>query len=548
MKVGETLAGRYELRQRVSSGRGTLYIAHDRRADRVVAVKVFDAAHVSSDDLRRYAVQLAAAATVSHPAVVVLKGQIAVSESPPFVVGEVLQGEDLGSLCARLKTVPWARASAIARTCADALVALSATGAAHRALRPGNVWIAENGQVQVLDFGIAELGAPPARPRPDGMFVEYRAPEQLEGAPGDARSDVFSLGVMLFEMVTGVHPYSGPNAAAVSIKLLIQPAPTPSQLAPHVQLPAALAALIGRAIARRPKDRFAEIADMARELAALLPNAEPADTAAPPAGPPEVPVHQSAPQIAKSRESTPAQARGTANVPETMSHGPLMTRPESRVDSVEERTLAVPRSGRPEQKAGDRTEILPRSDQPIVERTEVLPQAERRRSTPSDKRTQAPSKREQPRQTPVDEDARTQALRRFERPSEPEDDARTQTLRPLHRPSTSATVNEEHTQALTRFDGKAPRPGDETLILPDRRTAESTETPLRVGADNLPRQIQITHSSGDARDHEEQRGSYMSSSEITPLREPRRDLRRFLLVLNLVLAALLVVGWLWLRS
>lgn len=583
VKVGETLVGRYELRQSLGSGRCTLFIAHDRRADRLVAVKVFDAARAASDDLRRYATRLTAATTVSHPAVVVPQVQIAVSESPPFVVGELLQGEDLGSLCARLKAVPWERALTIARTCAEGLAALAAaTGAAHRALRPGNVWIAATGQVQILDFGIAELGAPPVHPRPDGTFVEYRAPEQLEGAPGDARSDVFSLGVLLCEMVTGVHPFSGSSAAAVTIKLLTQPAPTLSQLAPHLQLPAPLAELIRRALARRPKDRFADAAAMVGELAALLPAAPPVETPAPAPPQPEAPARQAERQSARTIAPAAGLVHRHSVVAGSENQSPAAERvvvrsgPERDADPLADRTMAMPRGGRSGQVEAERTEVLPRSDRAnrelVVEHTELLPRAERPRPVPSGERTEVLPQ--------SDDEARTQTLRRLDRPSKTvDDDAHTQTLPRFGRPSRPPTVDEERTQTMTRLDGRAPRPGDETLTLPDRRpasestevlprgraapavdatmllpdrrqTSESTKSDSHVSGQEHPAQIQVTHASAivPQKKKGQQGHDVVTPKAASSLDDATINARRFLIALNLVLAALLLVGWLWLRG
>ena len=561
VKVGETLAGRYELRQVLSSGRCTLFIAHDRREARPVAVKVFDTAHVSPDDLRRYADRLAAGTTVSHPAVVIPRVQIAVSESPPFVVGEVLQGEDLGGLCAHLKVVPWARALEIARGCADGLVALAAaTGAAHRALRPGNVWITASGQIQILDFGIAELGAPPVRPRLNGVFVEYRAPEQLEGAPGDARSDVFSMGVLLFEMVTGAHPFSGPSAAAVAIKLLTQPPPTPSQLAPHIQLPVKLAELIVRALSRRPKDRFADAASMAGELAALLPAAASVEAAVPPAPRLETTVPASAPQSSRAPAAEPEPAlkrgpiHGLENTPPRGGRNFARSGREPDVSPIEDRTLAMPHSGRPGQVAAERTEVLPRSGQaspkPILERTERLPQVERPVPGLSGERTELQPKRSGP--TLVDDEARTQMLRRTNRPSKPvSDDAQTQALRRFDRPSPASVVDEERTQMLARTVSGARLSGEETLILPERPAAdESTENLPQPEEGERSVYTEFTHAfAGEPRHQEEQRGHNATAFEILSTRgDAISGERRFLIVLNLVLAMLLLAGWLWFRG
>ena len=116
---------------------------------------------------------------------------------------------------------------------------------------------------------MSALGTQPVPPRADGTLVEYRAPEQVEGAPGDARSDVFSLGVLLFELVGGVHPLAAPSAFKLRHRVLLQPAPRLSEHAQGVTLPRFLDDVLARALARRPEDRFAAVDELGRTLRML---------------------------------------------------------------------------------------------------------------------------------------------------------------------------------------------------------------------------------------------------------------------------------------
>lgn len=274
MKIGDTLAGRYDVRATLGAGGlGEVFVARDTRSRRDVAVKVFDLARCPAHRLAAMATLLTAASRVDHPALVLPKIQVGLSEQPPFVVSEWITGEDLAALLAREKHVPWQRALALALACAEGLaVAVKATGRPHGALKPGNIRITPSGEARVLDYGIGELGAAePLRPRSDGSFAEYRAPEQIQGAPLDARTDVFALGVLLFELLTGVHPFAGSTAHKARWKISM---PTlsvqPSELAPATPLPSQVEKLLVRAIARTPTDRFKDLTDMAHHLALVL--------------------------------------------------------------------------------------------------------------------------------------------------------------------------------------------------------------------------------------------------------------------------------------
>lgn len=258
IRGGEVLAERFELREFVGSGAvGRVFRGWDRQRRRSVALKIFDVAPVGPEELTRYTAVIADAALARHPAVVLPLDPMC-DHAPPFAAFESLAGSDLAGLCTRGVGLSWPRAVEIVSVCAEALGELHrATGFAHRALKPTNVWLTDAGETRVLDFGVAELGVKPVPARPDGLFVEYRAPEQIEGAPGDERSDVFTLGTLLLELVTGIPLFSGPSAFKAAHQALAQTSAVLNTSMSVARLPEPVERLLRKALARRPEDRYA---------------------------------------------------------------------------------------------------------------------------------------------------------------------------------------------------------------------------------------------------------------------------------------------------
>ncbi len=246
--VGSSIVGRFDLlRELGRGGFGVVYEAFDRKLHRVVALKVIRPGSRADTEKRREALQreALAAAQLSHPNIVMLFDQ-GTSEHGPFLVMEMLYGDTLQSRVAR-GALPVSEAVAVAVDVARAIAHAHDQEVLHRDLKPSNVFVAEDGSVKVLDFGLANiLGSSGMR---GGGTLSYMAPEQWRREPEDARTDVFGLGVVLFEILTGRLPYrvSGDRSEA------LDPGPTPPLALPGA--PPALSSLVERALAKDPAER-----------------------------------------------------------------------------------------------------------------------------------------------------------------------------------------------------------------------------------------------------------------------------------------------------
>jgi serine/threonine-protein kinase len=217
--VRRTLAGRYELAEVIGrGGMGTVYRAVDLVLGRSVAVKMLPGLLADQDptSVARFEREARAAAALNHPAVVAVYDTGA-DETARFIVMELVSGRSLEAVLRDGGPLDPDRAAGIAARVADALAAAHAAGIVHRDIKPANVMVAEDGSVKVLDFGIARAMDATTLTQTASVLgtAAYMAPEQAVGKPADERSDIYSLGCVLYALLAGHPPFTGDGAAAI---------------------------------------------------------------------------------------------------------------------------------------------------------------------------------------------------------------------------------------------------------------------------------------------------------------------------------------------
>jgi eukaryotic-like serine/threonine-protein kinase len=274
--VGLVLEGRYRLEEHLArGGMSTVYAATDLRLHRTVAVKVM-AEHLAHDPafIDRFTREARAAAMLSHPNVVSVSDQGS-DQGLVYLVMELIRGRTLRDLLQARGRLTVGEAFAVLEPVLGGLTAAHRAGIVHRDVKPENVLISTDGQVKVADFGLARAAAGTGQTSHTGGVligtVAYLSPEQLERGRGDARSDVYAAGVMLFELLTGHPPYGGDSALAVAYQHVHHDVPAPSVEVPT--LPWQVDELVSRATRRDPGARpldagalLAEIADVRADL------------------------------------------------------------------------------------------------------------------------------------------------------------------------------------------------------------------------------------------------------------------------------------------
>jgi serine/threonine-protein kinase len=271
--AGPLLAGRYRLDRLIASGgMAQVWEATDEVLSRRVAVKLLHP-HLAADAVfvARFRREAVAAARLVHPSIVAIYDTHS-DDQVEAIVMELVRGHTLRQELDRRpeRVLEPFEAAAVVAEVAEALDVAHKAGVVHRDIKPGNVLLSEDGRVMVTDFGIAKAlqeseGDLTATGTTLGT-VKYLAPEQVEGGPVDARTDVYALGVILYELVCGRAPFTGDSDAAVALARLTQPPLRPRQV--RAGVPRSLERVIMRALARDPDDRYASAGDLRTALLA----------------------------------------------------------------------------------------------------------------------------------------------------------------------------------------------------------------------------------------------------------------------------------------
>ena len=255
--------GRYDLLERIGQGTlGVLYRARDTVLGREVAVKVMAAGfHGDQSAHARFFHEAKAAARLQHVNIVTVF-EFGEQQETPYIVMEFLRGFSLAERMRQNTALPLREKVDIAIQLCAGLEAAHKQGVVHRDVKPANVWLCLNGTVKLLDFGIATAASSNATVVDMFGSPGYMSPEQIEGREVDARSDIFSAGAVVYEMLTGHHPFEGDSPTAVMLKIVND---VPRRIA-NRELPPALETAVARALEKAPDARYARAADFGRDL------------------------------------------------------------------------------------------------------------------------------------------------------------------------------------------------------------------------------------------------------------------------------------------
>lgn len=309
--IGHTLAGKYLIEGLIKhGGMGSVYIGKHVLMDKIVAIKVLrQSLAMDNDVVARFSREAKAASRINHPHAVSVTDFGEDEEGVVFLVMEYLDGQTLKDVIKESGPMPLDRVVEIIRQVGGALDAAHGQGVVHRDLKSENVMLSQtNGAdwAKVLDFGIAKIqqaaGARDIDITAPNLVIgtpQYMSPEQChQSGPLDARSDVYSLGVIVYEMLTGRVPFTGESPTVIMMKQVQDPPPSIRELRPD--LPAGVDAVVARALAKQPADRFQSAGELAGALAEA---ASVASASAPVAAPVAAPITEPNTPVAATQQN-----------------------------------------------------------------------------------------------------------------------------------------------------------------------------------------------------------------------------------------------------
>jgi len=265
--------GRYEILEELGRGAmGVVYLGHDPKIHRSVAIKTVRLDEVDPDQQaavkERFFREAESAGQLSHPNIVTIY-DAGEEDGLGYIAMEILDGVNLKDRCRKGSLLPVPRVLEIVAKVAEALDYAHSQGIVHRDVKPSNIMLMPDGTVKVTDFGIARMSA--ASKTQSGVLLgtpSYMSPQQLEGNKVDGRSDLFSLGVVLFELLTGEKPFEADTVTALMFQIVNQPHPLPGFVRPD--LPPECDGIVDRALRKDLTERYQRGVDMARDLRACL--------------------------------------------------------------------------------------------------------------------------------------------------------------------------------------------------------------------------------------------------------------------------------------
>ncbi|SDW01990.1 serine/threonine protein kinase [Marininema mesophilum] len=268
---GRKLGSRYEVVSRVGGGgMAVVYKALDVLLNRYVAIKVLnESLSNDSEFVRRFSREAQAAASLSHPNVVGVY-DVGQENHTHYIVMEYIEGPTLKEYIQQYSPLTAEEIVSIASQICDALAHAHENEIVHRDVKPHNILLGYNGRAKVTDFGIARATSSSTITQAGSVMgsVHYFSPEQARGSMISAKSDIYSLGVILYEMVTGELPFDGDSAISIAMKHLQEPAMDPSQLNPNI--PPQIRDIIIRALEKDPDDRYPSVRGMKQDIDAVF--------------------------------------------------------------------------------------------------------------------------------------------------------------------------------------------------------------------------------------------------------------------------------------
>ena len=351
--IGQLLDDRYEILEVIGTGgMAVVYKALDHRLNRLVAIKILKDEFSGDDEFRRrFRAEGEAVAMLSHPNIVQVY-DVSSSDTANYLVMELINGISLKQYMEVKGVLNWKETLHFAMQIAKGLEHAHSRGIVHRDIKPHNVMGLKDGSVKVIDFGIARVMSKSNTLTKEALgSVHYISPEQAKGGYTDSRSDIYSLSVVMYEMMTGRPPFDGESPVAVAIQHINGGAPKPSSLNPNI--PVGMEQIILKGMALEPKDRYASATEMIQDMEEFRKNpaidfryqaSAPAEHPIAIRGIPQTYPKTTAEKVAASRTNQPRPATGRIPQPQQAPKRPQQADQGTRRQTVSQNTDAMRRA------------------------------------------------------------------------------------------------------------------------------------------------------------------------------------------------------------